>query len=75
MVEISAALCRQAKELAARNGTPLRLLCERGLDGVLKNAKRPPRRFRMRSITTNGDGLVCDDWGKIRALIYEGHGG
>lgn len=40
--------------------------------------KRPlnPKRFRLKTITTKGEGLVCDrGWSTIRSLIYEGHGG
>lgn len=32
--------------------------------------------FRLKTITTSGEGLVCEaDWDTIRAAIYDGHGG
>jgi hypothetical protein len=75
-VEIPEALFRQAKEYAARHGVPLREVFERGLQTVLRGSVPAPRRFRLKTITTKGEGLVCEgDWGTIRSLIYEGHGG
>jgi hypothetical protein len=75
-VEISDDLLRQAKEYAARHGIPMREVIERGLQLVLQ-AKKPSRRpFRLKTVTTKGEGLVCDgEWSTIRSLIYEGHGG
>ena len=74
-VEIPDTLFRQAKEYAAREGIPLREVFERGLAIVLQNSPPARGRFRLRTITTKGEGLVCDgDWGAIRSLIYEGHG-
>lgn len=75
-VEIPDPLFRQAKEYAARNGIPMREVFERGLQSVVHGSPPPARRFRLKTVTTKGEGLVCeDDWGKIRSLIYEGHGG
>jgi hypothetical protein len=75
-VEISEALLRQAKEFAERNGIPLRQVIEHGLETVLRGSRPPAWRFRMKSVAAKGEGLVCeDDWGKVRSLIYEGHGG
>lgn len=75
-VEISDDLLRQAKEYAARHGIPLREVLELGLQLALR-AKRPASRpFRLKTITTKGEGLICEgDWSVIRSLIYEGHGG
>lgn len=75
-VELSDDLLRQAKEYAARHGIPMREVIELGLQMALQ-AKRPSRRsFRLKSITTKGEGLVRDgDWSTIRSLIYDGHGG
>jgi hypothetical protein len=75
-VEIPDPLFRQAKAYAASHGIPLREIIETGLRTVLEG--RPPagKRFRLKTITTKGHGLVCDgDWNTIRSLIYEGHGG
>lgn len=75
-VEISDSLFRDAKAYAARRGIPLREVFERGLQIVVKGVPPPRRRFRLKTITTKGEGLVCDgDWSTIRSLIYEGHGG
>jgi hypothetical protein len=75
-VEIPDPLFRQAKEYAARNGIPLREVFERGLETVLRGSRPAARRFRLKTVTTKGEGLACeDDWGQIRSLIYEGHGG
>jgi len=75
-VEISDDLFRQAKEYAARHGVPMRKVIEHGLQLALQ-AKRPSRRpFRLKTVTTKGEGLICDgDWSTIRSLIYDGHGG
>ena len=74
-VEIPDALFREAKEYAAREGIPVREVFERGLRLVTEGG-RPRRRFRLRTVTTKGEGLVCDgDWHTIRSMIYEGHGG
>jgi hypothetical protein len=74
-VEIPDALFREAKEYAAQHGIPLREVLERGLRTILAGSP-PNRRFRLRTVTTKGEGLVCDgDWSTIRSLIYEGHGG
>ena len=75
-VEISDALFRDAKAYAARNGLPLRTVIELGLQIVVKGTSAPNRRFRLKSVTTKGKGLVGDgDWNAIRSAIYEGHGG
>lgn len=75
-VELSDDLLRQAKEYAARHGIPMREVIELGLQLALQ-AKRPSHRpFRLKTITTKGEGLICDgDWSTIRSLIFEGHGG
>jgi hypothetical protein len=74
-VEIPDRLFREAKEYAARHGVPMRAVVELGLRRVLEDP--PPRRhFRLKTITTKGQGLACDaDWSAIRSLVYEGHGG
>ena len=75
-VEISDDLLRQAKEYAARHGITLREVIEFGLQEALQGSKRSRRPFRLKSVTTKGEGLVCDgDWSTIRSLIYDGHGG
>jgi hypothetical protein len=75
-VEISDDLLKQAKEYAARMGIPMREVIEFGLQLALGSKKSPSRPFRLKTVTTKGEGLVCDgDWSIIRSFIYEGHGG
>jgi hypothetical protein len=75
-VEIPDALFRDAKQYAARHGIPLRQVFERGLQMVVNDSIRPGRRFRLKTVTTKGEGLAVDgDWSNIRSMIYEGHGG
>lgn len=75
-VEISDSLFRDAKRYAARQGIPLREVVERGLQMAIKGETQSRRRFRLKTITTKGEGLAVDgDWSKIRSMIYEGHGG
>jgi hypothetical protein len=75
-VEIPDALLREAKEYAARQGVPMREIIETGLRLVLERKPSSRRRFRLKTITTKGEGLICDgDWSTIRSLIYEGYGG
>ena len=76
-IEISDALLREARKLAAREGVTLRALVERGLHRVIAETKRPP--FRMRDGRFGGNGLHPDvrhlSWEQIRDLSYEGRGG
>jgi len=75
-VEISDDLLKQAKEYAARMGIPMRAVIELGLQLALHSKKPSQRPFRLKTITTRGEGLVCEeDWSVIRSFIYEGHGG
>lgn len=75
-VEIPDALFRKAKKYAAAQGVPLREVFERSLELMLHNSPPARRPFRLKTITTKGNGLVCDgSWSTIRSLIYEGHGG
>lgn len=53
-IEISDALLREVRKLAAKEGVTLRTLVERGLHRIVADAKRPP--FRMR------DGRFGGDW-------------
>lgn len=77
-IEISDPLLIQAKRLAARQGTTLRSLIEQGLRQVVEN-KPHTAEFRLRRATFKGDGLQADlrgaGWERVRAMIYEDHGG
>jgi putative antitoxin of VapBC-like toxin-antitoxin system len=76
-IEISDALLREARKLAAREGVTLRALVERGLHRVIAETKRPP--FRMRDGRFKGNWLHPDvrdlSWNQIIELSYEGRGG
>mgnify|MGYP002153784606 FL=1 len=75
-VELPDSLLRQAKAYAAQQGIPLRQVFERGLQAVLRGSPPIGRGFRLKTVTTRGEGLACDDdWATIRSFIYEGHGG
>jgi hypothetical protein len=75
-VEVPDGLFRDVKAYAARHGMPVREVFELGLRMVLEGSPGNRRRFRLKTVTTKGEGLSCDaDWSVIRALIYEGHGG
>jgi hypothetical protein len=75
-VEIPDALFREAKQYAARHGIPVRVVFERGLQLALRGSPPARRRFRLKTVTTRGEGLACpEDWSTIRSMIYEGHGG
>jgi hypothetical protein len=76
-VEIADSLAREAKNLAAREGTTLRELIEAGLRAVLKERRRQGA-FRLRDVSFAGNGLRPEfrgaDWERIREAAYEGRG-
>lgn len=76
-VEISDALARQARDVAAREGTTLRELIEAGLRAVLRE-RRQKAGFRLRDGSFGGKGLQAEfrgaDWERIREAAYEGRG-
>jgi hypothetical protein len=75
-VEISDELLQQAKEYAARKRIPMREVIELGLQLALSSKSISSRPFKLKTVTTKGEGLICDeDWSIMRSLIYEGHGG
>ena len=63
---------------AAREGTTLRALVERGLREVLR-VDRTWRRFELRDARVGGHGLQAEfqdaDWQRIREAAYEGREG
>ncbi|MBI4873626.1 MAG: DUF2191 domain-containing protein [Acidobacteria bacterium] len=75
-VEISDPLFRRASEFARRREISLSGVFEQGLEAVLTEARPAAPRFRLKTVTTKGAGLICEnEWSKIRSLIYEGRGG
>ena len=77
-VEISDALLREAKRVAARDETTVRALIEEGLRHSL-NARNDKRRFRLRDASYGKGGLRPEvedgSWERLRDMIYEGRGG
>jgi hypothetical protein len=72
-LELSDALLRDAKKIAAAEGTTVKALVEQGLRLViLQRQKR--RGFTLRRASFEGDGLAAgeslQDWAAIRARIY-----
>jgi hypothetical protein len=77
-LDIPEPLLRDARKLAAREGTTLKALVEQGLRQIVEDRKRS-RNFRLRKVTFKGRGLRPElrdaTWDQLRALAYEGHGG
>lgn len=77
-LEISDLLLRDAKKLAASEGTTLRALVEQGLRKVVADRRRHDQQFRLRKVSFGGQGLNPDlaetGWDRIRDLTYEGRG-
>ena len=77
-VELPDPLIREARELAASEGTTLRIVIERGLRRAIADSKRK-KPFRLRDASVDGRGLnpeVQDaSWQRIRELTYEERGG
>jgi hypothetical protein len=63
--------------MAAREGTTVRALIERGLRSVVRGRQSLPR-FALRRAAFRGDGLVAGrslrDWESIRDLSYSERG-
>jgi hypothetical protein len=75
-VELPDALMRKAKSFAAERGVPLREVFQQGLEAALRNQVAARKHFRLKTITTKGEGLqVQGGWDEIRSTVYEGHGG
>jgi len=77
-VEIPDTLLVEAKKVAARQGTTLRVLIVEGLRRSVAERRRAAA-FRLRKATFKGAGLQPGlpgaDWERIREMAYEGHGG
>jgi hypothetical protein len=76
-IEISDSLLRQARKQAAREGTTLRSLVERGLHRVIADAKCGAP-FKLRQASFSGEGRRADfqdaPWETMRDLIYKDRG-
>lgn len=75
-IEVSDALFRAAKRLAAKRGTTLRALIEEGLRLVL--ATEEQQTFHLRDASFDGCGLQPEfrdaGWDDVRRAAYEGRG-
>lgn len=76
-LDIADPLLREARKLAAREGTTLRALVERGLRQVVAEKMRS-KTFRLRKASFKGEGLRPElrdaEWERLRDLAYEGRG-
>jgi hypothetical protein len=74
-LDIADPLLKEARKVAAREGTTLRALVEQGLRKVVSESKQR-RGFRLRKASYSGRGLrpeLADaGWDRIRDLAYEG---
>ena len=72
-VDIADPVLREARKVAAREGTTLRLLIEEGLRRTLAERKRQ-KAFRLRLVSFGGRGLRPElrdaGWDEIRDLAY-----
>ena len=73
-LDIADPLLREARHVAAREGTTLRALVEQGLRQVVAERKRK-RAFRLKKASFKGNGLrpelASAGWERIRDLAYE----
>jgi hypothetical protein len=76
-VEIPDSLFAQAKRLACRERTTVKVLIEEGLRGLLAERKAP-KPFKLRRVSFRGKGLqprmAGAAWQQIRDAVYEGRG-
>ncbi len=77
-VELPDSLLDEAKRVAARQDTTLRVLIIEGLRRVISERKRT-QAFRLRKASFRGKGLQPDvegaSWERIREMAYEKRGG
>jgi hypothetical protein len=77
-VEISDSLFEEARRVAHRDRTTLKVLVEEGLRKIISDRKRR-KGFQLRKVTFKGKGLQSHlagaSWDQIRELSYEGRGG
>jgi len=76
-LDISDPLLRDARKIAAREGTTLRALVEQGLRRVITDKQRR-QAFRLRQVSFGGRGLRPElreaGWERLSTLAYEGRG-
>jgi hypothetical protein len=78
-VEIPDALLNEARKVATRDGTTLRVLIEQGLRKVVAERQQRAAPFRLRKASFRGQGLqpgvAGASWERIREMAYEARGG
>ncbi|HAM58823.1 MAG: type II toxin-antitoxin system VapB family antitoxin, partial [Candidatus Rokubacteria bacterium] len=78
-VEISDSLLEEARKVAAREGTTLKVLIEQGLRKVVAERRQRAGAFRLRKASFKGNGLqpgaAGASWERIREMAYEARGG
>ena len=76
-IEISDALMRDVRKIAAREGLPMRAIIERGLKREVGRT-RPKAAFKLRDCSVAGEGLQPEFQGasfqEILDASYEGRG-
>ena len=76
-VEIPDSLLQEARRLAEKEGSSVKVLVEEGLRRIILERKKG-KRFRLRKLSFRGKGVQGDvtegSWEKIRELVYEGRG-
>ena len=73
-IEIADPLLREAKQLAARDGTTLRAMIEEGLGTVVAGRRQPVKPYEWTIKPFRGEGLTDEfknaDWSQIRNAAY-----
>lgn len=70
-IEVPDQLAKQIKAYAAERGLSMREVHERALRALLTASKASSSGFRLKMITTDGEGLqVPGGWSSIRSMIY-----
>lgn len=78
-IDLADALFLEVKDLSERRKTTFRAVVEAALHRFLLEERAPGPAFRLREAAVAGEGLQPGisegNWGQLRALIYEEHGG
>jgi succinylarginine dihydrolase len=77
-IEIADPLLKEARKIAAREGTTLRALVERGLRQVVAEKNKPPKKFKLRKVGFKGEGFAPEfnnaTWAEVLVEAYRGRG-
>lgn len=78
-IDLADALFLEVKDLSERRKTTFRAIVEAALRRFLAQEREARSAFRLRDAAVHGQGLQPGlsegNWGQLRALIYEEHGG